>query len=75
MFQTQPVILVVEDKEDLRELAKVRLRDAGFRVLTASTAEEVTGAIDDIKTSYAKLVDEVTTDSLTGLDNKERFRQ
>src|SRR3989344_958016 len=74
MFQTQPVILVVEDKEDLRQLAEDGVRDAGFRVLTASTREEVMSGIDAIKTSYAKLVDEVTTDRLTGLDTHDRFK-
>lgn len=53
MINSESTILVVDDEDNIRELLRVTLEEAGYTVVTASTGQE---AFDKVSTSMANLV-------------------
>jgi DNA-binding NtrC family response regulator len=45
-MNTEPVVLIVDDEETIRKLLKARFERDGFRVVTASSAEEARSIVD-----------------------------
>jgi DNA-binding NtrC family response regulator len=45
-MNTEPVVLIVDDEETIRKLLKARFERDGFRVVTASSAEEAKKVVD-----------------------------
>jgi DNA-binding NtrC family response regulator len=45
-MNTEPVVLIVDDEETIRKLLKARFERDGFRVVTASSAEEAQKVVD-----------------------------
>jgi len=45
-MNTEPVVLIVDDEETIRKLLKARFERDGFRVVTASSAEEARTVVD-----------------------------
>jgi DNA-binding NtrC family response regulator len=45
-MNTEPVVMIVDDEETIRKLLKARFERDGFRVVTASSAEEARSILD-----------------------------
>jgi two-component system, OmpR family, alkaline phosphatase synthesis response regulator PhoP len=53
MINSEATILVVDDEENIRQLIRLTLEEAGYKVLTASTGQE---AFDKVSSSNISLV-------------------
>jgi DNA-binding response OmpR family regulator len=53
MINSEATILVVDDEENIRQLIRLTLEEAGYKVVTASTGQE---AFDKVSSSNISLV-------------------
>jgi two-component system response regulator MtrA len=69
----QPVVLVADDDDDIRQLVKFRLERAGYDVVEAADGEEALRVCTEVQPDLAVL--DVMMPKLTGYDVTRRIRQ
>ena len=67
-------VLVVEDQPEVRELAVVALRRAGYEVFEASDGDEAAARFHDRASSLALLLTDVVMPGLNGRELAQRLR-
>lgn len=67
----KPLIMVVDDEELLRLVLRTTLRDRGFRVLVASTANEALRICARIRLPIAAMLTDLQLPGLSGFDLAE----
>ena len=70
--EAQPMVLVADDDEDIRELVAFRLAACGYRVVTASDGEQALRIALDERPDLAVL--DVMMPRLSGIEVTERIR-
>ena len=71
----RPRILVVEDNEDVRELAETMLGAAGYAVVSASSGERALELLDGEKNIDLLFTDVIMPGGMNGLQLAERVRE
>ena len=69
----QPVVLVADDDDDIRQLVTFRLERAGYTVVEAADGEEALRVCSEARPDLAVL--DVMMPKLTGYDVTRRIRQ
>lgn len=67
-IQDQKTILVVEDERPLLDAIRIKLEKSGFLVVTARTAEQVYGLLEDLKRVDIIWLDHYLIGKENGLD-------
>jgi CheY-like chemotaxis protein len=62
----QPVVLLIEDEENVRTLTSLVLQDEGYRVLAAETAADALRLVDEHRPSVDVILTDVVMPGATG---------
>jgi CheY-like chemotaxis protein len=71
----EPIVLVVEDDDDNRELVAAVLRDGGYGVLAAEDGCRALDLLEHARTPPAALLTDLRMPNMSGLELLERMRQ